>query len=60
MKITRRTSAAPTSTTTFPAAGAALTFRLLEESINKWSVDFDEQKETVLNQANSVASCDRL
>jgi hypothetical protein len=38
----------------------ALTFRQLEESINKWSVDLDEQEKVFLNQAASVASWDRL
>jgi hypothetical protein len=53
-----RTSATPTSTTSTP--GTALTFRQLEESINKWSVDLDEQEKIFLNQATSVAAWDRL
>jgi hypothetical protein len=32
----------------------------LEESINKWSVDLDEQEKIFLNQATSVAAWDRL
>ena len=60
MKTTHRTLANPTRTNTIPAPGAALTFQLLEESINKWSVDLDEQEKTFLYLADSVASWDRL
>ena len=42
------------------AAAASLTFRQLEESINKWAIDLDEQEKMFLNQAASVAAWDRL
>merc|ERR1712071_573110 len=42
------------------AAAASLTFRQLEESINKWAIDLDEQEKMFLNQAASVANWDRL
>ena len=48
-----------TGTAAAPAA-ASLTFRQLEESINKWAVDLDEQEKMFLNQAASVANWDRL
>lgn len=38
----------------------ALSFRQLEEMINKWSVDLDEQEKAFLTQASLVASWDRL
>ena len=55
-----RTAAPTTSAASTPAVGAALTFRQLEESINKWSVDLDEQEKIFLNQATSVAAWDRI
>merc|ERR1711928_229032 len=63
------TATATTSSTTAPAAPAptpaapavaSLTFRQLEESINKWAVDLDEQEKMFLNQAALVANWDRL
>ena len=58
--ISGRVSSTPASVATTPATGTALTFRQLEESINKWSVDLDEQEKIFLNQAASVATWDRL
>lgn len=53
-------AATTSTTTTTPAVSTTLTFRQLEESINKWSVDLDEQEKSFLNQASSVAAWDRL
>nr|CAG4642093.1 EOG090X0EZJ [Eurycercus lamellatus] len=59
--LTATSGTTSTSSTVNPAtSGNALTFRQLEESINKWSVDLDEQEKVFLNQARSVAAWDRL
>ena len=50
---------APAPAPAAPAV-ASLTFRQLEESINKWAVDLDEQEKMFLNQAALVANWDRL
>merc|ERR1739848_387759 len=46
-------SAAPTPITT-------MTYRQLEESINKWTIELEEQEKIFLNQATQVNSWDRM
>nr|CAG4650535.1 EOG090X0EZJ [Sida crystallina] len=58
--VTSTSTTTTTDSTPAAPASAALTFRQLEEMINKWSVDLDEQEKVFLNQASSVASWDRL
>ena len=51
------------STTASSAAsvpGTTMTYRQLEESINKWTIELEEQEKIFLNQATQVNSWDRM
>lgn len=51
---------APTySTTTLPSTGS-LTFGQLEDSINKWTIDLEEQGKFFINQAKQLNAWDSL
>ncbi len=49
-----------TSTTQAAAAGSTMTFHELEEAINKWTLELEEQEKIFLNQATQVNAWDRL
>ncbi|XP_041365872.1 nuclear pore glycoprotein p62-like isoform X1 [Gigantopelta aegis] len=51
------TGAVSSSTT---ALGKQMTYRQLEESINKWMAELEEQEQTFLQQATQVNAWDRL
>ncbi|XP_063241395.1 nuclear pore glycoprotein p62 [Bacillus rossius redtenbacheri] len=55
---TTQTSAA--TTTTAASGGGAHTFVQLEESINKWAMELEEQERVFVNQASQVNAWDRL
>lgn len=57
------TTAATTSLlggTTTPAAETQINFRQLEEQINKWMLELEEQEKAFLHQATQVNAWDRL
>ncbi len=47
-------------TTQASAAGSAMTFHELEEAVNKWTLELEEQEKVFLNQATQVNAWDRL
>ena len=51
-------SVATSTTVTKPAS--SMTFRQLEDAINKWTLELDEQENIFLNQATQVNAWDRL
>ncbi|GFS68575.1 nuclear pore glycoprotein p62, partial [Nephila pilipes] len=57
------TSAVLSTTTTVTSSGASpatINFRQLEDSINKWKIELEEQEKVFLNQATQVNAWDRL
>lgn len=42
------------------AAGSSMTYRQMEEAINKWTVELEEQEKVFLNQATQVNAWDRM
>nr|CAG4652220.1 EOG090X0EZJ [Triops cancriformis] len=52
------TTAAPTAAPTAPAS--TLTFRQLEDNINQWALDLEDQEKAFLQQASTVAAWDKL
>ena len=47
-------------TTAAAAAGTSITYNQLEETINKWTLELEEQEKIFLNQATQVNAWDRL
>jgi nuclear pore complex protein Nup62 len=43
-----------------PAAISSITFAQLEETINKWTLELEEQEKTFINQATQINAWDRL
>ncbi|GAB6022255.1 Nuclear pore glycoprotein p62 [Chamberlinius hualienensis] len=63
--VVTTTSVAPTSSAVTiagggPGAPEAITFRKLEENINKWTLELEEQERIFLTQATQVNAWDRL
>lgn len=54
-----RTSATTTAQSTLPTTGS-LTFAQLEDSINKWTIDLEDQAKIFINQAKQLNAWDRL
>ena len=52
------TSSAAASAATAP--GTSMTYRQMEEAINKWTVELEEQEKVFLNQATQVNAWDRM
>nr|CAG4644355.1 EOG090X0EZJ [Lepidurus arcticus] len=48
------------STTAPPAPASTLTFRQLEDNINQWALDLEEQEKAFLQQASTVTAWDKL
>jgi nuclear pore complex protein Nup62 len=48
------------STTQAVAAVSATSYRQLEEAINKWTLELEEQEKVFLNQATQVNAWDRM
>merc|ERR1712156_621023 len=55
---TSTTSSAAASAATAP--GTSMTYRQMEEAINKWTVGLEEQEKVFLNQATQVNAWDRM
>ncbi|CAB4054083.1 NUP62 [Lepeophtheirus salmonis] len=49
-----------TTTTAASAASVSMNYRQLEEAINKWTLELEEQEKVFLNQATQVNAWDRL
>ena len=49
-----------TTASAAPSIGSTMNYRQLEESINKWTLDLEEQEKIFLNQATQVNAWDRL
>jgi len=49
-----------TNTTSSAAAGSSLTFRQLEENINKWTMELEDLEKVFINQATQVNAWDQL
>lgn len=47
-------------TTASAAVAASMNYRQLEEAINKWTLELEEQEKVFLNQATQVNAWDRL
>ncbi|CAG9792408.1 unnamed protein product [Diatraea saccharalis] len=54
------TNATTTTAAAPPAAISSITFAQLEENINKWTLDLEEQEKTFINQATQINAWDRL
>ena len=48
------------STSAAVATAASMNYRQLEEAINKWTLELEEQEKVFLNQATQVNAWDRL
>jgi len=57
---TTASSAASTTTSTSATPGKQMTFRQLEETINKWTTELEEQERNFLDQATQVNAWDRI
>ncbi|XP_053620144.1 nuclear pore glycoprotein p62 isoform X2 [Plodia interpunctella] len=51
---------ATTTTAAPPAQITSITFAQLEENINKWTLELEEQEKTFINQATQINAWDRL
>ncbi|XP_070554864.1 nuclear pore glycoprotein p62-like isoform X2 [Ptychodera flava] len=62
LSTSKSTSGGKSTTTTHSAASAGTTmnYRQLEEAINKWTVDLEDQEKVFLIQATQVNAWDRL
>ena len=49
-----------TNTTSSASAGSSLTFRQLEENINKWTMELEDLEKVFINQATQVNAWDQL
>ena len=49
-----------TNTTSSAASGSSLTFRQLEENINKWTIELEDLEKVFINQATQVNAWDQL
>jgi nuclear pore complex protein Nup62 len=49
-----------TTASTSSAGVASMNYRQLEEAINKWTLELEEQEKVFLNQATQVNAWDRL
>ncbi|XP_048487321.1 nuclear pore glycoprotein p62 [Plutella xylostella] len=54
--LTATTTAAPVA----PTAVTSISFAQLEENINKWTIELEEQEKTFINQATQINAWDRL
>jgi nuclear pore complex protein Nup62 len=57
------TTAATTTTSntaTQPTTNSTLTFKILEDYVNKWMSDLDSQEKDFLNQATQLNALDKL
>ena len=49
-----------TTSSSAAASAASMNYRQLEEGINKWTLELEEQEKVFLNQATQVNAWDRL
>lgn len=49
-----------TTTAAPPQMVTSITFAQLEENINKWTLELEEQEKTFINQATQINAWDRL
>ncbi|XP_026735535.1 nuclear pore glycoprotein p62-like isoform X2 [Trichoplusia ni] len=54
------TTATTTTTAAPPQMVTSITFAQLEENINKWTLELEEQEKTFINQATQINAWDRL
>lgn len=60
LSTTTPTAATTTTPTTATTTNSTLTFKLLQEYINKWMNDLDSQEKDFLNQATQLNALDKL
>merc|ERR1712012_427872 len=58
--VSLSTATTTTASSAAAAPGTTMSYRQLEESINKWTIELEEQEKIFLNQATQVNSWDRM
>jgi len=58
--VSLSTATTTTASSAASAPGTTMSYRQLEESINKWTIELEEQEKIFLNQATQVNSWDRM